>query len=231
MEENKFSVNLANMNEVFNNKTLRYRINGFAYACHMHDIGVMGDSGVLFNSKSFSTLKNKKTDEEHSYFIAVNNDFNPQGKSVTLSGHHDDLSFTFINYYDKEKLDKKIYDLPFSISLTKTLNNDTYELHIETDEGIRTEFKIVKYREINDTNIYKNVHFYANILDFSTILKLVKSFVYNPSLVFDTYSDLKEKYKCVYTSRDVKDGILQDTKLDKPMGKIKKLVQRITNND
>ena len=86
MEDNNYNVNLADMDSIFNNKTLRYRINGFACACGMKDILVTKltaiekkfwldkgpyreielDSGIIF-----STRGNKKTCEGPNYFISV----------------------------------------------------------------------------------------------------------------------------------------------------------------
>ena len=227
------------VNEIFNNKTLRYRINGFAYACKMENIEVPpsfvvenGEKlsrsvGVLFNT----TEKKRDIDEEVHYFIATNEDHNPKCNSVTLSGQYGDLSFTFVNYYKKEKLDKKIIDLPFSISLEKKIDKDTYQFNIETVEDIRCKFKIAKYREYKSKTLYDDVVFYANVADFSKILKLVKSFVFNPVLVFNTYNEIDQNYKRIYTNHDLEKAIMQDEKLDKPVGKIKKyLIKKIGLN-
>ena len=73
--------------------------------------------------------------------------------------------------------------------------------------------------------------FYANVMDFSKILKLVESFVYNPVLVFNTYNEIEKKYYHTYTYNELSKVAMQDEKLDKPMGKIKKMIKRITNND
>lgn len=231
MEEDVFNNNLADINEIFNNKTLRYRINGFAYACNMHDIGVVGDSGVLFNSEGFSRLCNKRNKkQEHSYYISVSRDDNSKRKSVTLSGHYDDLFFTFVNYYNKERLDKKIIDLPFFISLQKIVDDETYEFIIKTVNDKQTQFSMTKYTEYKGRILHDDFFFYANVMDFSEILKLVKSFVYNPKLGFDAYNEIMEKQHIVFTNNMLNKMAMQDTKLDKPVGKIKKIVKRITNN-
>lgn len=227
MEEIIYDVNLSGMNEIFNNKTFRYRINGFAHACGMKNIGVLGNSGVLFSAKGYNKYVNDTN--ELGYFIAINEDDYVSCKKVGISGHYEDLNFVFTNYYQKEKLDKKIVDLPFYIFLTKKINDDTYDLVIKTDDGKRTQFKISKYRDLKDRTIYDHVIFYANVTDFSTILKLVKSFVFNPILVFNTYNEIQHKYKAVYTNNDLDKGIMQDEKLDKPVKGIKKLVKKIIN--
>ena len=227
MEENKFNVNLANISDVFNNKTFRYRINGFAHACHMHDIGVFSNSSVLFNCEGFSKLGNKKTSEEHSYFISTSASNSQKGKSITLSGQYNDLIFSFINYYNKEKLDKKIIDLPFFISLIRTIDEITYKFTMETVDGARTKFMIIKSREFKNETLHDDIVFYANVNDFSEILKLVKSFIYNPKLVFDTYNEMMQQQHIVFTNNMLNKMAMQDTKLDKPVGKIKKIVKKI----
>ena len=226
MEEENLNNNLALIDEVFNNKTLSYRINGFAHACGMQNINVVKNAGVIFSTAKRNGLQ--KEDNQFEYFISVNKNNN---KNSTISGNYGDLNFTFTNFHDKENLNRRILEIPFSILLIKPIDNDTYYFRIESIKKEDTRFEITKYREYKNGTVSSNVHFNANILDFSKILKLVKSFVYNPKLVFDTYNDIKEQKKVVFATNNVNKAIMQDEKLDKPMGKIKKFVKRITNND
>ena len=239
MEENIFNVNLADMDSVFNNKTLRYRINAFAYACKMEDIKVMknisvknggsydeGGSGVIFSTDGFKG--NKRTCEGPNYFIAVNKyDKGEFGKNIVLSGHYDNLSFSFINYYDNKKLNRKVVELPFKISLAKLIDNDNYKLDIETVNGYETKITFSKYREHKKRTISYTHDFYVNILDFSLVLKLVKSFAYNPELVFASYNEVLNNKKITFTNADMKKGIMQDNNLEKPIGKVKKIFKTI----
>ena len=223
---------LAKMNSFFNNKTLKYRINGFAHACKMDDIDVTSNIvvngsdnfGVLFSSK-----KNKKNNDCPDYYITVStNKGDYRGKAIDLNGYYDDLNFSFINYHNfKDNLNRKICEIPFCINLTKTIDKDTYILHTETINGMETKFSITKSREYKDKTITSNMTFYANVLDFSQILKLVKSFVYNPKLVFTTYNEVINSKKIVLNNNDINRGIMQDKSLDKPIGKIKKKIKSI----
>ena len=234
MEENKFSVNLASMNNIFSNKTLNYRINGFAYACKMEDVSLPsklatnnGKDDIGYNQVLFG-----KTDELD-YFISVSTSKDKNlGESVTLNGYYNDLIFTFTNYYKlgkMYKLDKKVMELPFKISLTKKVDKDNYVLNIETNNGMETKFNIHKYREYKNHSISSEYTFYSNIEDFSNVLKLVKAFVYNPELLFTTYDEINNRKKVVFTSNDVNKGLMQDNNLDKPVGKIKKIMKTIIN--
>jgi len=223
----KEMVNLAGMNDIFNNKTFRYRINGFAYACNLKDIGILGNSAILFNTTGFDKYGNKENSDEHSYFISINEQDYSKGKSVILKGQYDDLVFTFINYYKKEKLDKKIIDIPFYISLEKKIDKDKYEFVIETVHDMKTKFSMAKCTEYKDRTLNNNISFYANVTDFSKILKLVKGFVYNPQLGFDTYSEIIHQQSIVFTSNMLDKMVMQDENLDKPVGKIKKLINNI----
>ena len=51
MHENNWQVDLSNISSEFNNETMRYRINGFAYSCGMNDIDVISNAGVLSKNK------------------------------------------------------------------------------------------------------------------------------------------------------------------------------------
>ena len=243
MGENTFSVDLASMDSVLNNKTLRYRVNGFAYACGMKDIGAtklvaidtywlnsLGPSKEVDvnNAAIFSTLGNKRTCEGPNYFISINkNEHGLFGKNIIISGYYNDLSFAFTNYYDNKNIDKKVVELPFSISLAILIDEDNYTLNIETVRGVETKFTISKYREFKKRTTSRMQTFYANVLDFSNVLKLVKSFVYNPQLLFNTYNSIIESKKTVITNGDLNKGIMDDERLDKPVGKIKKKIKAI----
>ncbi len=237
MEENKFDVNLARMNGVLDNKTLRYRINGFAYACGIENVEIPSsysmDSGkVLSNNIGviFNSNKKKELHGQPHYYISVMENSSPISKCVTLNGEYGSLTFDFTNYYQKDKLDKKIVDIPFSISLNKVINKDTYRFDIETVDGIRTKFKIGKFHHFNDHTLHDEVVFYANVMDFSTVLKLIKSFANNPVLVFDTYNEIRNNKELLFTCGNVNKAICEDTNLDKPVGKIKKIVKTILKN-
>lgn len=208
MKNKDFDVNLAVINENFNNKTLRYRINGFAYACNIIDF--------------------KNANEEES--IKVSKNINPLGTSITIGGEYNDLNFFFTNYYRKEKLDKKILDLPFSILLTKNVDKDLYGLNIETISGKKTQFVIYRYcLTVDNQTICDDVRFVSSISDFSQVLKLIKNFVDNPITVFNTYNDIACKYERYFDKDDLEKGIIEDEYLDKPNGKIKKLCKKLKN--
>ena len=245
MEENNFKVKLSDMDTVFDNRTLRYRINGFAHACKMEDVEVIKNiainkpywlnSGVyeehrVNSAVVFSTKGNKRTCEGPNYFIAVNKkDKGEFGKNITLTGHYNDLSFSFVNYYEKQKNDHKVHELPFKISLAKLIENDNYLLDIETVNGIEKRVTFSKYREHKKRTISYKHTFYVNIQDFSKVLKLVKAFVYNPSLVFATYNEIMENKKMVLTGNDFDKAIMQDKQLDEPVGKVKKIVRKVVS--
>ena len=222
MEKN--SGNLSNISDLFKNKTLKYRIDGFAEACNMKNIGVVRNDGVLFNTKT-------KTDDIK-YYMAVNTCSNYQlGSGITISGYYGDLNFSFTNFRNLvEDLDRKIIELPFILSLFKKVDLDTYHLEIETVNGIETKFIITKSYEDKNKIIHSRLSFYANVTDFSIILKLVKSFVYNPQLVFATYNTIKEQKKIIFSGSELNKAIMQDENLDKPVGKIKKLIKNVIGN-
>ena len=219
MKENDFEINLAAINEAFNNKTLEYRINGFAYACKMKNIGIVKNGGVLFSSS--------KKQEDTNYFIATSEiSDKTYGDGISISGNYGNLVFTFTNYPGKKNLDKKVVEIPFSISLIKPVDKDIYYLNIDTHNDIQDRFEIIKYRELKNDTVCSKICFYANVFDFSKILKLIKSFVYNPKLVFNTYNEIEKNKIAVFTNSDLSKGIMQDEKLDKPVSKMTKIYKK-----
>ncbi len=225
MKENHFNNSLANINEAFDNVTFRYRINGFAEACRMDGLFPPKKAGVIFSTPDTSNLSDNEY--KHSYFISAGENQEAYGKSITLNGQYDELFFTFINVYNKERLDTRIVDLPFYISLEKKIDENTFKITMETIAKQRTKFTLSKSCEFQDRTISNNIVFYANIMDFSTILKIVKSFVYNPCLVYNNYNEMMTKQKVVFTSSMVDKAAMQDENLDKPIGPIGKIFKKI----
>lgn len=224
---------LAKMNKVFDNKTLSYRINGFAKACNMDNLFTAPriNDQVIFN-------KRNKDSNETNYYIVVNPSIDANG--TTISGYYGDLNFAFSNYYNSEEdLDSEIKELPFSISLYKTfgkvksiidpknitrntkdsdvlsVKNYTFHLIIET-EGELTKFVIEKFQEKKSNTVYSRVAFYNNSVDFSEVLKLIRSFVYNPELVFITYGEVMKNKMVLFSNEEIDSAIMEDHSLDKP---------------
>ena len=200
-----------------NSKTLEYRVSGFLYACGVHkennyeykpliDIengkAQRGTTFCLNENDKLSVLVTKKRDSSY-------------GDYINLEGESEDISFTFNNYYGNKKIDKKILEIPFFIEI----RNHDYILKIKTIEKERVEFYI------EDSSICRYTHFYANILDFSKILKLVKSFVNDPEFVYSTYEEIMDNKKVTFTNGDIAKAIENDDKLDKPISKIMKKIK------
>lgn len=234
---------LAEMNEAFNNQTLTYRINGFAKACGMSKL----KTNIQRNSDSvlFYRSKNKKNiEEDPSYYIAINKTTREEGLSI--SGYYGNINFVFDNYFDKDTdLDSKILDLPYSISLYKTFDNEeknmtpdtilystkdsdklsvryyTFHLTIENLCGL-TKFVIEKYQEGKSNTLFSTVAFYSGNTEFSKVLKLIKAFMYNPDLVYMTYAEVMKNKVVTFTKNEIDLAIMEDKELNKPRRKVKK---------
>ena len=243
--DNKYNVDLSGINRLFNNKTFNYRINGFAYACRIEGVETlsnivlhadyvggfrnMNKSDIEYGQTLLGKKKNGNSEIDY-FFTATTAKDNNNIQSITLNGHYGDLRFTFTNYCKiKElyKLDKKVMDLPFSIHLAKAVDRDNYVLKIETVNGIETKFTYSKYREHKKRTISYTHSFYCNILDFESVLSFVKSFVYNPELAFSKCEEIRENKKVTYTENDLNKVVMKDANLEKPVGKVKKIVKTI----
>jgi hypothetical protein len=235
---------LSEMNEVFNNQTLRYRINGFAKACNMIDLDY--SSRKRISDRVISKIRYLKQDKDEKgkivlvpctkeeeknnsikkvvdtvYYIVINkSDQNEFGNGITISGYYKDLTFSFSNYFsDNEDLDKYIKELPFSINLYKKINDQSFRLEIKTINGSETLFTLSKSEDYKTHIANEKISFYKNVVDFSEVLKVIKSFVYNPEFIFINSSEVIKTRKVVFTDEELDRSLMQDKELDKGVAK------------
>ena len=207
--------------------TLKYRINGFIYACNMN----LEDS-ICVKRISPTRLPyiNKKKEEETSYDInfTLGRD-REKGRSTILLGKYGDLNVYFVNYYDQDKRKDRVNEIPFQIVVAKMYHDYAYQIDIQTVSNSQVKFIIKKSKE--SEMLPGIVSFLANITDFSKVLKLVKSFVHNPELVFVAYDNVVNSKDIVFTTRDLNVALVKDEKLDKPTSKTGKILKKLLNND
>ena len=183
MNENNWQIDLSKINSEFNNETMRYRINGFAYACGMNDVDVIPNTQILSRNEE---------KEKHNYRIVAEkqyeeyDDFYDLGyKIISLHGQYDNLKFCFTNliHYD-ENLSKKNKYLRFAIELKKAFDSDVYLLFISPVKGVPYKYKYSFIKKTIDNKLNKKIDVSECIRDFDKVLLLVKLFVDNPQLVY-----------------------------------------------
>jgi hypothetical protein len=230
MENNK----LAGMNEVFNNQTLTYRINGFQDACSMNDITIKKSRTSLFHKRD-----NNEEDTTPDYCISLFvEDIDDDLEGIRISGYYDDLNFVFNNFHVKsDDLDSEIINLPYDISLYKTIrkgdktfedtltyvhnsdgleykiDNWVYHLIIKDDDEV-TDFTIKKYREGKSSTIVSSKSFYTDSIDFGIVLKVIKSFSYNPELFYTTISEIINNKLIRFNNFELDRVLMEDKGLD-----------------
>ena len=209
----------------FNSKTLSYRINGFIKACNMNLENSVCNKDISTHRLEYDKLEYVNNENNKiQYTINLTKNTSDDAK-VSLVGKYDDLSFSFINYIDEDEHYNKIRELPFRLSLTNEFDGFKYDLEINTISKYRTKFIIRKGKE--EMLIPYIISFQANILDFSLVLKLIKSFVINPDLVFTSYSDVMNKKNPTITCSDLGKGIVEDESLNEPVKGIKKIIRSL----
>lgn len=207
--------------EELDSKTLEYRINSFIKAC-----GINLENGIITKDISSNKLEyaNIKCNEEN-YSINFYRTFSYElGSGFTLLGEYQDLELSFINYYKKDKNKKKINNLPFKISVDKKIDDCSYTLDIT---GNKNRVKFIISMNKAKSMLPSVISFYANVLDFGVILRLVNAFVTNPELVIDSYSEVIKKNSACFTNTDLYKGVSQDNSLDEPVEGIKKFVRTL----
>lgn len=205
-------------------KSLSYRIDSFIYACDMDLSDSLCVKGI---SKTRAEYINKKKDTGNfQYDINFTRGYDHEkGNYFVLLGKYNDLVLLFANYFDKDKNKSRINEIPFHISLGKIYNDYAYQICFETVTASRVKITIKKSKE--DEMIPNSIVFQTNISDFSKVLKLVKSFVRNPELVYITYDEIMNRKEIMFTSSDFDVAIINDPKLDEPINKIEKILKKI----
>ena len=218
-EELKKKINVEDLNS----KTLSYRINGFVYACNMK----LEDAGwfkcFTQNKKPYINKHEDNKDVKYSINFGLSYD-NQKGKFCAIIGKYNDLEVYFINYYDEDKKKDRINEIPFHISIKKGNNNSFYKLSINTMSRSSVYFDLEKKSE--KERFPNCLNFVAKNKDFSRILKLIKSFVDNPEIVFIAYNDVMSGKDIHFTKREMNAAIMEDKKLDKPTSKSAKILKK-----
>jgi len=226
MEELKISKVLSdklNIDEI-NSKTIAYRINSFINACNLNiDINdYKKQSKIYENYYTTGLIFNQNCDNQLEIF-ATKKQSDDHGDYVHIAGENDDLIFSFDNFYEKKKINQKIVDIPFNIYINKMFEGLEYSVKMESTYN----------KEVCFTFVEEDGHelcFYANILEFSKILNLVKAFISNPENVIRTYQRIMNNKKVIFTNGDLDKSIDKDPEFEKPAGKIRKLYKRIMNS-
>jgi hypothetical protein len=230
MSEYNFCHDIKNIYGIseLNSKTLEYRLNGFIYACNMNL-----EEGIYtkcISSNRLPYINKKREDVKINYNInfALGHD-REKGNNTIFIGKYNDLNLYFINYYNKDRNKDRVNEIPFQITLGKMYRDYTYQIDIRSVNESR--IKIAVKRDKKTEMFPSVVSFTVNVNDFGKILKLVKSFVYNPELVFITYDEVVNRKELLFTVKDLNAGLVEDEKLDKPLSKTGKILKKLINND
>ena len=226
MEEYDFCKEIMNIYKVeeLNSETLKYRINKFIYACGMDLTDSIWSEDI--SKTNLPYVCKKKSDGDITYNINFARDYDREkGKNFILIGQYNELKLMLVNYFEKDKRKDIVNEIPFHILLSKEYMEATYQLEIKNIHNLRAKF-ILKKNKANDM-LPSIVAFQSNVVDFGKILKLVKSFVYNPDLVFKVYDEKLNSKEIVFTNKDLDAALVVDDKLDKPMTGIQKIFKKI----
>lgn len=227
MNEYNFCEEIKNEYKVeeLESKTLSYRFNGFIYAC---DIDLRESDWIKEISPMRIPYINKKyEDSNKKYNVNFSRNYNHEkGNSMFVIGEYNNLKFLFMNYYDEDKKIDKINEIPFHITLGKSYNEFAYQLDMETISKTNVKFFIKKLKEKSLVVIPNTLTFTADVTDFGKILKLVKSFVHNPELVFIAYNEIMNRKEVSFSNKELSVALVEDEKLDKPKKKKRKILKK-----
>ena len=202
-----------------NSKTLEYRLNGFIYALKMNlEDGIYRP--IVNTSSHNYTIKRK----EDTYLIKISvmdTHNNKHNRVFKLCGNYNNLEFEFINQYNNSINCGRIKNIPFKAFVKIKENDDVYQLLIESVTKEQVYIKLDKSKSVD----HESYSFGVNIMDFSQVLKLIKSFVNNPLVVYDTYKNIICNGKVILKSGELGSAYENDENLNQPLGKVMKRIK------
>ena len=234
MEEFNFSKNLNTMLKMteLDSVTLAYCINGFMYACNVDtDNAIYKDVITRDDYKSATLTWNN--DEDNHVRLSFSKILDKKDSTfLAINGEYKGLKFDYLNNYDNEILGKNVKYLPFVIKLVKEHEGFLYDMKMELIDKRRVVFNLKRKSNSNRILSYHRC-FYANILEFSKILRIVKAFNDDPEMLFDTCNDIFiNEVKPSLTNNQINKLGSKDDKLNEPVSsKIKKKIKLLLNND
>lgn len=221
----------SGIESVLDNKIFRYRVNGLAVVCKMDELNEnkrkSGDIQILSgNCKNERDILAGKYDFGKNiprYYITVRPvEDEEYGSGISFAGHYAELAFTFINFLNGNSNQSGLnsLDLPFSISLSKIVDEDNYIFEIQSVKGMdELAFKITKYREYRSHLVNSVCEFYHKVDNFDDILRILKYFNYNPE---DTYLKCRDKYdkkkqRVIFEASELDDVMMSDENISGPV--------------
>ena len=195
--------------------TMEYRVNSFLKACNL-DLNNKEYEKILKQYEHVFTrglIYNFGTKDQFSIY-AVKQQDDKFGDYIHINGKDKNMVFSFDNYYEERKIDKRILELPYRISIKKEFNGSIYEIKINGMYNGEFIFDICK-----DDN---SISFYTNPIELYKILKIVNSFVNNPMVVYDAYSDVMYSKKIMFSNKDLYKGSINGIEFEKPENKLVK---------
>ncbi len=209
--------------EELESETLKYRINKFMYACGMDLTESSWEKDI--STTRLPYIYKKMDDEAINYDVRFARSYDREkGKCFILIGKYNDLNLMFINYFDKDKRKNRVNEIPFHILLSKNYGA-AYQLEIRSTSSTHAKFFVKK--NIPFDMLPNVVVFQADVKDFGQVLKLVKSFVHNPALVFKIYDAQINSKEVVLTNKDLSSALVVDENLDKPLSGVQKVIKKI----
>ena len=213
--------------EELDSVTLKYRIDGFIYACGMD----LSDSPCFkdISPTRTSYINKHKNIKGLKYNVNFTRSYDYENyDNFVLLGRYNKLDFYFVNYFTFDRKDR-INELPFKISIEKVIDNIPYKLDIVSLSKKQARFSI---RRVNEKELPSNVvNFVTNITDFSIILRLIKTFIRDPEIAYLVCKEVVSKSKKNIIGKNLDNILDTDKKLDEPIIGISKIIKKILNNN
>ena len=185
--------------DVFQTPTLSYRLNAFidAYGMDLEKGGIEDLGNINFGKLYESNQKYfqmpicdivEKKSSNGDYIITIMNTKSKKVSWVKIEGKYLNTEFSFDNYYTKSIKSDEIYEIPFSLSIIRQVDDYNYRMDANQD-GLRTVFKF-SYSNADNILDYDEIEFYVNRNDIENVFSIMSLFLDNPNYVFNTYKNV-----------------------------------------
>ena len=206
---------------LLDNQPLYSQLNMFFDACDMDLRNGKVSDGIEYNDYDVKECTKKYNSEKLKYEMNIFAGIEEGKRFLDFRGIYNHLTFSLCNLYNENGV------LQYRLELITSYKNDDYTLDISNTSGRKTEFIIKRGYFKNDDNIYENLRFYSNRIDFENVFGIIKSFIDNPESVCRTYRNIMNQKEVMFTQNEIDSAKKTDRLMINDEGKLLRKVKNV----
>ena len=179
---------------------LYYPLNMFLDATGM-DIKKGGYDEVLtmYNMNYMFAIKDYESDKLNYHFEFMRSINIPKKNYFVFRGKYNDLLFNLHLLYKKTIENNQ--NVPFSVSLSKSEDEQYYNINIDVDNG-KTKFQLERNPQ-DEGKIDDSIVFYSNRVDMENIFEVIKAFINSPQNLYFKYKEVMNHKEVYFNNKEI----------------------------